>query len=77
MIPRSRSELTAATLENTMAITTISRRGKEPIIAADQDELVSQAQEHARGHGGAHGKHVPSPEHVLMHAQRDTPQGDQ
>jgi hypothetical protein len=62
------------TPENTMTISTICRRCKEPIIAVDEDDLVAQVHEHARDHGGAHGKHVPSREHILMHAQPDTPE---
>ena len=51
-----------------MSISTICRRCKEPIIAVDEDDLVAQVQEHARHHGGAHGKHVPTREHILAHA---------
>ena len=53
-----------------MTISTICRRCKEPIIAVDEDDLVAQVHEHAR----AHGKHVPSREHILVGAQRDTPE---
>jgi hypothetical protein len=54
-----------------MAISTICRRCKEPIIAVDEDDLVAQVQEHVRDHGGANGTHMPSREHILMHAERD------
>lgn len=48
-----------------MTISTICIRCREPIIAIDEDDLVAQVQAHARDHGGAHGRHVPSREHIL------------
>ena len=56
-----------------MSISTICPRCKEPIVAVDEDDLVAQAQEHARDHGGAHGRHVPTREHILAHAQQNSP----
>jgi len=56
-----------------MSMSTICRRCKEPIVAVDEDDLVAQVQEHARDHGGAHGKHVPTREHILAHAQQNPP----
>ena len=46
------------------------------ITASDEDDLVRQVQDHARDHGGAHGRHVPTREHVLGHLhdpRRHTP----
>ncbi len=56
-----------------MSMSTICRRCKEPIVAVDEDDLVAQLQEHARHHGGAHGKHVPTRKHILGHAQQNPP----
>ena len=52
-----------------MTISTTGRRCKQPILAADEDDLVGQVQEHVRDHGGANGTHMPSREHILMHAE--------
>lgn len=43
------------------------KRCGETIAAPDEDDLLRQVQDHARDHGGAHGDHAPSPEHVLDH----------
>ena len=56
--------------ENDMAIMTNCRRCKEPIVAANEDDLVAQVLEHVRDHGGARGAHVPSREHILEHARQ-------
>ena len=56
-----------------MSMSTICRRCKEPIVAVDEDDLVAQVQEHARDHGAAHSKHVPTREHILAHAQQNSP----
>jgi hypothetical protein len=50
-----------------MTLTTICKRCREPIVAVDEDDFVAQIQAHARDHGGAHGKHVPTREHILAH----------
>lgn len=55
-----------------MTITITCRRCRQPIVAVDEDDLVAQVQEHARDHGGAHGTHVPSREHILAsHRQQN------
>jgi hypothetical protein len=56
-----------------MTITITCRRCRAAIVAADEDDLVAQVQEHARDHGGAHGTHIPSREHILAghHRQHD------
>jgi len=48
-----------------MSITITCRRCRQPIIAKDEDDLVAQVHAHARDHGGAHGTHIPSREHIL------------
>ena len=58
-----------------MTLSTICRRCKEQITAVDEDDLVAQVQAHARDHGGANGKHVPSRGHILdkaHHIQRES-----
>jgi hypothetical protein len=50
-----------------MAITVTCRRCKQPITAEDEDDLVAQVQSHARDHGGARGRHIPTPERILSH----------
>jgi hypothetical protein len=50
-----------------MSISTICKRCREAIIAEYEDDLVAQIQAHARDHGGADGRHVPSREHILAH----------
>lgn len=50
-----------------MTISVPCRRCRETIVAQDEDDLVRQVQTHARDHGGAHGSHVPSREHILAH----------
>lgn len=58
-----------------MTISTICKRCREPIIAADEDDLVAQVQAHARDHGGARGTHVPSRDRIIAHLHRhDTEQ---
>ena len=54
-----------------MTITITCRRCRQPIIAADEDDLVAQVQEHARAHGGAHGTHIPSREHILANHHQE------
>jgi hypothetical protein len=60
-----------------MTITITCRRCRQPIVAADEDDLVAQVQEHARDHGGAHGTHMPSREHILAahHESEDESRG--
>lgn len=55
-----------------MSISTICKRCREPIIATDEDDLVAQVQAHARDHGGAHGTHIPTREHILARAHRES-----
>jgi hypothetical protein len=50
-----------------MALTTVCKRCREPIVAVDEDDFVAQIQAHARDHGGAHVTHVPTREHILAH----------
>jgi len=51
------------------------KRCREPIVAVDEDDLVTQVQAHARDHGGARGTHIPSRERILAHLSRKTPPG--
>ncbi len=53
-----------------MAMTITCTRCREPIVAVDEDDLVAQVQAHARDHGGGHGTHVPTREHILANHQR-------
>lgn len=53
-----------------MTITVTCRRCREPIVAVDEDDLVTQVQAHARDHGGAHSTHVPTREHILANHHR-------
>ena len=50
-----------------MAITVKCRRCKQPIVAEDEDDLVAQVRAHARDHGGARGRHLPTRERILSH----------
>ena len=52
-----------------MTISIPCKRCKETITATDEDDLVRQVEEHARDHGGAHGKHFPTPNNVLRHVR--------
>lgn len=54
-----------------MAWSANCRRCGESITAASDDELVAIVEEHAGDHGGAHGRHIPSREHILAHAHHD------
>lgn len=54
-----------------MSWSTTCRRCGEAITADTGDELVAIVEEHARDHGGAHGRHIPSREHILAHAHHD------
>lgn len=56
-----------------MTISTPCKRCHEMIVAADEDDLVWQVQEHARDHGGARGTHIPTREQILAHLDRDDP----
>ena len=56
-----------------MPWSTTCRRCGELITADTDDELVAIVEEHARDHGGAHGRHIPSREHILAHAHHDSP----
>jgi hypothetical protein len=53
-----------------MTISTTCKRCRELIVAEDEDDLVTQIQAHARDHGAARGKHVPSRDHILAHHRR-------
>lgn len=53
-----------------MTYTTTCKWCRDPITAIDADDFVAQVQAHARDHGGAHGTHVPSREHILAHADK-------
>ena len=53
-----------------MTISLPCKRCKQTIVATDEDDLLRQVEEHARDHGGARGKHVPSREHILRHLRR-------
>jgi predicted small metal-binding protein len=50
-----------------MTISMPCTRCRETVVAQDEDDLVRQIQAHARDHGGAHGTHIPSREHILAH----------
>jgi hypothetical protein len=50
-----------------MALTITCKRCKEPISAESEDDLMAQVEAHARDHGGARGRHVPSRERILAH----------
>lgn len=57
-----------------MTITVDCKRCHQPITATDEDDLVAQVQAHARDHGGAHGTHVPTREHILEnHGEHERP----
>jgi len=47
-----------------------AKRCKELITAENEDDLVAQVEAHARDHGGARGKHVPSRERILSHLRK-------
>lgn len=53
-----------------MTISTTCKRCHEPITAENEDDLVAQVQAHARDHGGAHGTHIPTRNHILAHHRR-------
>ncbi len=53
-----------------MTISIVCKRCKEPILAEDEDDLMRQVEEHARDHGGAHGKHVPPRDKILGHLRQ-------
>jgi nucleotidyltransferase/DNA polymerase involved in DNA repair len=59
-----------------MTLATTCKRCRQPIVAADEDELVAQVQAHARDHGGAHGTHVPTRDHILAHIHEQATQGE-
>ena len=50
-----------------MTVSVTCRRCKELITGQDEDDLLAQVEAHARDHGGAHGKHIPSRERILGH----------
>jgi hypothetical protein len=56
-----------------MTVSVTCNRCHELITAEDEDELVAQVEVHARDHGGAHGQHVPSREHILAHVRPHNP----
>lgn len=47
-------------------------RCQETIVATDEDDLVRHVEQHARDHGGAHGKHIPTRENILRHLRGGT-----
>jgi hypothetical protein len=53
-----------------MPVTITCRRCKKPITAQDEDDLIAQVEAHARDHGGAHGRHIPTRERILAHLRR-------
>ena len=53
-----------------MSIQMPCKRCRQMIVAEDEDDLVAQVEAHARDHGGAHGKHIPTREHILAHFHR-------
>jgi hypothetical protein len=59
-----------------MTVSLTCTRCQEAITAENEDQLVAQVQAHARDHGGAHGQHIPSREHILAHLQRQDPEED-
>lgn len=59
-----------------MTINMPCNRCREMIVAQDEDDLVRQVQEHAQDHGGAHGRHIPSREHILAHFRGHGPKAD-
>ena len=48
-----------------MTVSMPCKRCGETIAAEDEQQLVRRVQAHARDHGGAHGSHIPTSEHVL------------
>jgi hypothetical protein len=59
-----------------MALTITCKRCKEPISAENEDDLMAQVEAHARDHGGARGRHVPSRERILAHLRQRSGQAD-
>jgi hypothetical protein len=53
-----------------MALTITCKRCQELINAETEDDLMAQVEAHARDHGGAHGRHVPSRERILAHLRQ-------
>ena len=53
-----------------MTLSIPCKRCKELITAENEDDLVAQVEAHARDHGGARGKHVPSRERILLHLRK-------
>jgi Protein of unknown function (DUF1059) len=56
-----------------MALSITCKRCRELITAETEDDLMAQVQEHARDHGGAHGRHVPPRARILAHLRRTGP----
>ena len=56
-----------------MTIEMPCKRCRQMIIAEDEEDLIAQVEAHARDHGGAHGKHVPTPVRILSHLRGRTP----
>ncbi len=59
-----------------MTIRMPCKRCRQTIVAEDEDDLVRQVEEHARDHGGAHGRHVPSRERIIAHLRGTAPERD-
>lgn len=59
-----------------MTISMPCKRCRETIVAEDEEDLVRQVEEHARDHGGAGGRHVPSSEHILAHLRGHGPKNN-
>jgi hypothetical protein len=53
-----------------MTVSVTCKRCKELITAPDEDDLLAQVEAHARDHGGARGKHIPSRERILGHLRK-------
>jgi hypothetical protein len=60
-----------------MTLATTCKRCRQPIVAEDEDDLVAQVQAHARDHGGAHGTHVPTRDHILAHFNNQATEAEQ
>jgi hypothetical protein len=59
-----------------VAITVTCKRCKEPIVAQDEDDLVAQVEAHARDHGGADGRHIPTRARILAHLRPHRDEGE-
>jgi hypothetical protein len=53
-----------------MAVSVACKRCMQLITAVNEEDLLAQVEAHARDHGGAHGTHIPTREHVLGHLEK-------